>query len=361
MIATTTASTVDTARPAADSGWIVSPAFDLLVFLFSAAVTLVPWQLVDVHHVQPAVVLALVAITANGPHLVSTWTRVYLDGHERTRRPIPYYVVPALITAAVLAFILVDGDDTPWLRTGIFYWASWHFAAQCWGLLRIYQRKHGVAHTPLARVEKILLFSSTGWCVLHRLYTGPWELFGVPIWHPHPTAWLVNGVGAAVATLAIAYAARFVLEAIKGRRPDARRPLFIATTFFAFLVPFLVIHNGTAAFAAAAWWHAIQYLGIVWFYNRNRWQGGVDPQARLVSYVSNPRRWPLYFLMLLAFAGVAYGSILILSRVSEGTTWTFGTWSLLVWTSLTFSHYYLDGVIWKLRRDTQLTKALRAT
>src|SRR5207245_1278733 len=104
------------------------------------------------------------------------------------------------ISLGVLGFLLADGRDSPWLRTVLFYWASWHFASQCWGLLRIYQRKQGVADTPVAKLEKALLFGGTGWCVLHRLFTGPWSLFGVPIWHPSPPAWLVNGVGAAVLT-----------------------------------------------------------------------------------------------------------------------------------------------------------------
>src|SRR5690349_1900646 len=135
------------ARPATAPGWIVSSRFDLAVFLLSSLVTLVPWIAVDHFGVSAFYVLAAVAICSNGPHLASTWTRVYLDGRERFRRPFAYFAVPALLAAMVLAFILVDGRETAWLRTILFFWASWHFAAQCWGLLRIYQRKQGVVGT----------------------------------------------------------------------------------------------------------------------------------------------------------------------------------------------------------------------
>ena len=30
--------------------------------------------------------------------------------------------------------------------------------------------------------------------------------------------------------------------------------------------------------------------------------------------------------------------------------WNFATWGGVVWITLTLSHYWLDGVIWKLRR-----------
>ena len=113
-----------------------------------------------------------------------------------------------------------------------------------------------------------------------------------------------------------------------------------------------------AAFAAAAAWHAIQYLGIVWFHNRNRFRGGLERQALVVSWVSQPGRWPFYFLLLWALAAAAYASILGLARLADGTSWTFNTFSLLVWTSLTLAHYYLDGVIWKLRRDEALAARL---
>ena len=343
------------------SGWIVSPAFDLALFLLSSLVTLIPWLAVDRFRVHPFYVLAGVAIASNGPHLISTWTRVYFDGRERFARPLHYWLVPALISLAVLGFILVDGRDTVWLRTILFYWASWHFAAQCWGLLRIYQRKHGVHEQPVALLEKALLFTGAGWCVLHRIFTGPWNLFGVPIWHPSPPAWVVNGVGAAAATLALSYLFGRLADWIRhGVVPDLRRLLMIASTVGAFAVPFLLIKDGTAAFAAAAAWHGFQYLGIVYFYNRNRYRGGLDRSATVVSWLSQPRRGALYFAFLLAVAGVVYGGLAGLARLTRGTSWDEGTWGLFIWTSLTFSHYYLDGVIWKLRRDRTLTERLEA-
>jgi hypothetical protein len=343
------------------SRWIVSARFDLTIFIFSALVTLGPWIAVDHYGVQPFYILAAVAIFSNGPHLVSTWTRVYLDGRERFRRPFAYYAVPLLLSGMVLSFLLVDGLDSPWLRTILFYWASWHFAAQCWGLLKIYQRKQGVVGTTIGMVEKILLFGGTGWCVLHRIFTGPWSLFGVPIWHPYPPAWVVNGVGALVLTLAIAYLGFLVGGAVRARQfPEVRRALMIGSSVGAFAVPFLLIHDGTAAFAAAACWHGIQYLGIVWFFNRNRYADGVDEKARLVSWVSQKGRTPLYAMTLLAIAGLVYGGLLGAAKLTQGTSWTANTWGLFLWTSLTFSHYWLDGVIWKLRKDKTLTERLQA-
>jgi hypothetical protein len=275
---------------------------------------------------------------------VSTWTRVYLPRGERWRRPIQYYVVPGLLLAFVGACMWRQGTGSGVLRTTIFYWASWHFTAQNYGLLRLWQRKHGVVGSPIAGREKALVFLGAFYCVMHRLFTGPWELFYGPVYHLRPPAWLVNTIGVALAALAAVY-----LVELARSRPPARhrvRPLFIASTVVGFAVPFLLIKNGTAAFAAAACWHGIQYLGIVWCYNRRRYAGRSDPDARLLAWVSQPGRSAAYFALLGALALSVYGAVWLASRAALN----FPTWSLIAWTSLTLGHYYLDGVIWKFKQ-----------
>ena len=54
--------------------------------------------------------------------------------------------------------------------------------------MRIYQRKHGAAERTEARLEKALIFLPAFFCALHRLYTGPWTLFGIEVIHLRPTA-----------------------------------------------------------------------------------------------------------------------------------------------------------------------------
>lgn len=46
-------------------------------------------------------------------------------------------------------------------------------------------------------------------------------------------------------------------------------------------------------------------------------------------------------------AGAVYVLVFALSLV----TWSFFTWAGVIWVSLTLSHYWIDGVIWKLRRS----------
>jgi hypothetical protein len=333
------------AAPAAKP-WMVSPAFDLTFFIATSLAVLVPWIAVTRYQVQPVAVLTAVAIASNGPHLVSTWTRIYFDGNERWKRPVVYWVVPIAITIAVTVMTLRGGSSLHALRTILFYWAVWHFAQQNWGILRIYQRKAGEAELPIATLERVILWLGALWPMSIRLDVGPMRVFGSPVAHPEVTPALSNALAAALVVAALAYAAIRIRQIVRGQRIDIMRPLFLGASCLAFYVPFVLIKNGTAAFATAALWHGLQYVAIVWFFNRNRWKAGVDPKARVVSWISQPGRTWLYAAFLLAVAGVTYGLLVIGSKLALDME----TWSTFVWTSLTFSHYWVDGFIWKLRK-----------
>jgi hypothetical protein len=335
---------------------MVSPAFDLTFFVATALVVLIPWIAIEHLKVEGFLVVAAVAITANGPHLMSTWTRVYLDGNERWRRPFAYWVIPALIAGGVIFLLVWEGRHSRTLRTILLYWATWHFLAQNWGILRIYQRRAGDAMSWMAQYERVILYLGALWPLSIRLFKGPRWLFGAEIYYPPVEAWMCNALGALLAAASIGYVAIRAWQWTRGDRVHLVRPLFMLSSWFGFFVPFVLIRkNGSAAFAAAACWHGLQYLGIVWYYNRNRWKDGIDRKARLVSWVSQPRRAPFYFLTLLAIAGIVYGLLTLVSKLVLDPE----IWGSIVWMSLTFGHYWLDGVIWKLRKP-ELQKHLVA-
>lgn len=338
---------------AAPSLAIISPVKDFLFFFASAGVVLIAWFASSVAHVDGYTILAAVAVISNGPHLVSTWTRVYLDPREWRRQPVGTVVMPLLIFAAVL---LMNWKLEAWgpriLNSTILYWATWHFVAQNWGILRIYQRKSGEPETSTARkLERPLLVLIVLFCLSYRLYTGPRVLFGVEVLYPTLPRALVLGL---LAPLFFLLGSLLFIRVKERNAPWARaswlRLAFIGCSFLGFFVPFqLIKSDDTSAFAAAAAWHGLQYLGMVRHYNLNTWKGGVAPEAKLISWLSQPgwTRGFLYWALLMALAGSVYVGIFALSLISA---WSFYTWAGVIWVSLTLSHYWIDGVIWKLRR-----------
>ncbi|MFO0553365.1 MAG: hypothetical protein U0271_33585 [Polyangiaceae bacterium] len=360
-MAVTSALTQASPAPApALGGWVLSARFDLFFFVGSSLSVVLAWLASEVLAMPALYVIGAVAVLSNGPHLASTWTRVYLDARERRERPIHYFVAPLIVVGAVAALLFIDGASSALIRSVLFYWAFWHFVAQCWGLLRIYQRKAGDVGKPVAHLERAVLWAVALAPFIERLHSGPWALFGSEIYHPDVPRSLVLATWGLAGLLSFAY---MIVHIVRVARHELApgltgwiRPLFLGATALAFYVPFTRIKsNGATAFAAAACWHGLQYIGIVWFYNRNRYKSGLDARARLVSWVSQPGREIWYFVTLLAVVGVFYAGIVVAGQfVLEPAR--IGSF---VWLSLTFTHYYLDGVIWKLRRP-ELAKNLGA-
>ncbi len=354
----------DRPSSAAGSPFIVSPAFDAFFFFASVTTVLMAWVAASAFHVNSYLILATVAVVSNGPHLVSTWTRVYMDKREWRSRPVHALVVPLLIAAGIVALIATLGSrGNRILNTVLLYWAVWHFVAQNWGLLRIYQRRSGEDDASFAlRLERPMMFAFVAWCLLHRLQTGPRRLFGTELYYPKIPLPVVDLLLYASIVMALAW---LVLRLRERSAPWAKsawiRGAFIGCAGVGFYVPFLVITTGdTTAFAAAACWHGLQYIGIVRYYHRNAWRGGVHPDARVISWISQPGwgRRLLYVALLLALAGSGYVVIYGGSLLTEGTSWTIYRWGTVVWLTLTFSHYWLDGVIWKLSRDPRTAERL---
>ena len=345
------------------SPFIVSPGFDAFFFFASVLAVMAAYVASRFFHVDGFYILAAVAVVSNGPHLTSTWTRVYFDRREWRTRPLHIFLVPVLIASTVVGLTLYGPRGDKILTTTLLYWATWHFLAQNWGLLRLYQRRSSEPETRWAmRLERPVLYLTVGWCMLHRLETGPRNLFGVDVAYldlPWAAIDALGWVALAVATIYL------VLRIVDGRAPYAKsgwiRAGFLTCAFLGFAVPFLLItRDGTPAFAAAACWHGFQYLGITHFYHRNAWKGGLHPDAKLMSYLSQPGGWRLfgYVALLLLLAGAGYVVIFTGSLLTRGTSWSIEVWGGVVWLSLTFSHYYLDGVIWKLRRDKSVAQRL---
>jgi len=337
------------APPVARGGekpWMIAPGIDFVLFLGVTLLTLIPWLVSDVLGYPGWYVILGVAV-ANGPHLISTWTRVYLLPNERFKRPLRYWVIPGVAMAFAITADFQGGLLLRMVRSTIFYWATWHFVAQSWGVMRIYQRKHGAAERTEAKLEKALIFLPAFFCALHRLYTGPWELFGIEVIHVRPAPALVNSLGALIVAIAAVYLWIW-FQGARGRAAhEWLRPAYLIFNFLGFAMPFLVIRDGNAAFAAAALWHAVQYIAIVWLFNARRFKGGVEPGARLVSWVSQRGRALAYMGLIAACAAVVYtiafGASLFVHRPFDQVALTF-------WTGFTLGHYYLDGVIWKSRK-----------
>ena len=127
--------------------------------------------------------------------------------------------------------------------------------------------------------------------------------------------------------------------------------------FAIFAAGYVLIEDLTYGWLAINIWHNAQYILFVWMYNARRFGGGIDPEARFLSYISQPKRLWLYLLICVAITGVVYWAILgTLSAIFfAGLSAT-----IVLYQIVNFHHYVVDAIIWK-RRRSPVPKALSSS
>ena len=76
--------------------------------------------------------------------------------------------------------------------------------------------------------------------------------------------------------------------------------------------------------------------------NGKKLDAGAAPEARLLAHLSQPGNLPLYLAVCLGISTAVYLSIDL--AVASAAV------ALVVYQTINFHHYLVDGVIWKVRR-----------
>jgi hypothetical protein len=137
------------------------------------------------------------------------------------------------------------------------------------------------------------------------------------------------------------------VQAWRANRLAGAHTLYMLSHFAIFGVTYVLIENITYGWLSTNMWHNAQYILFVWMFNTRRFKDGIDPEARFLSYISQPQRLWLYLLTCVAITGVVYWAVL-------GTlnAWFFAGLSatIVLYQIVNFHHYVVDALIWKRRK-----------
>lgn len=334
-------------------GWIVSRRYDLLWFLAPPFVGLAlglaigatgfarsPFLLWSGEEVTFAGLAIGALIHA---HLVAVFARSHGNPEVRRRHRIAFFVVPPLLFAA----IVLTAWGTVLALVVATFWDVWHSGAQAFGFARIYDARAGNDPKTLRRLD----------FVMHQLlYAGPifagaalmdhvsvLEDFGdlegdVALWLARgPGVFEAHRAGLMVATLAAMFAVAIVYGAAvwRARRRGYRLPWqktacivgtgLCATVAWGF-------NSWGEAFFIMNFFHAVQYLALVW----------AKEGPRLAERMRLGGRPPLALAAFLAIV-FGYGAAVVVGD-PEWHVW----WALTMTVSLL--HFAYDAFIWSVRR-----------
>lgn len=273
-------------------------------------------------------------------HVIATYTRLAFDKVSFRQYKKLVLVLPFFIVAAVAVLAKLFGL---WLiGTIYFYWQWWHYTRQSWGISSAYW--HRSQHKT---VENPGLVSAVFWSlpifgILARSYQGPETFLGIPLWTldvPHFVLQIAGGFF----LLAMGYWLISRYQLLRENKLSMAHTSYMLSHFAIYYIAYIHINDVTIGWLVINIWHNAQYIAFVWMYNNRKYSAGIDPEAKLLSKMSQRKNIVLYFLVCMALTTAIYLAV-------QKSVFAFGfTYIALVvvYQSINFHHYIVDSMIWK--------------
>jgi hypothetical protein len=324
--------------------WLRNPQFDFTLIVVVAVWALAAGVAVVVEPAWFWPILFLDVWLLGYSHVVSTFTRLAFDRESFRQHRLLLIPLPLAVAGFTLAVALLFGE---WLVATVYLYAQWfHYTRQSYGISRMYLRKAGAVPASRDFVLDGVIYGLPLWGILSRSHQQPASFLSLPIYtFPIPSAVLY--VAGTVATLSVVLWIARELRLIGTRRPDAPHSAYVVSHIAIFSAGYLLIRDINAGWLVLNIWHNLQYVLIVWMFNTNRFQKGVDPQRRLLSTISQPQNVVLYAFVCWAIGTILYFNI---DQVLGLFSHSILPLSLLAYMTINFHHYVVDAIIWRRPR-----------
>jgi hypothetical protein len=334
-------------RPAGTS-WIISRRDDLIWFIGPAAISYLALGLmVAGFPITPIYLTWFLAV--DGPHVMGTVTRTYMDKRERKRLG---WLLWVIVPFSIIGPLIVWAGQSSLFYLFAVCWQHYHIAKQHVGFMMLWKAKNKERDPLDLKLDRWFMLSST---VL------PLAFFVVKtrLMDWRPVQWPLQCLGWSVAAAYGIFAAIYVARQVQKFRTG--RPLnFPKLMLLAVLVPLQWIAFLYAASFGAdgilragitlGLFHSFQYHRLMWFHNKNRYSG---PEAREQYGVAAffAKSFSNYIIIALA---LHFALNVLPSAYFPAVQWL----QAAIW-GLPFTHYMLDSKIWRVRGDKELAAALR--
>jgi len=324
--------------------WILNSWRDLILYVGTPLLIVPMFALAQARWSAQDIYIFVAAFGAMGHHLPGM-IRAYGDRALFERFRWRFIFAPIFLLAVTTAF-------TWWDLKGIvlvvFFWGVWHGMMQTYGFCRIYDAKLGSFAALTRRLDfatcaiwfaaAVLLSSNRMTDTLRAYYAS-----GAPYVPP----WLLQGTQQIILLVAIGvsvlFLANFARMWLVGKRPNPVKLALLVTSIGFWWYCNNGVTNILAGIALFEVFHDVQYLSLVWIYNRNR----VEKDRSIGGFMRFIFRRSgslvgLYIGLVFAYGSLGYlqeyTNVETIKRVLTGVVAASG-----------LLHFYYDGFIWKVR------------
>jgi hypothetical protein len=282
----------------------------------------------------------------NWPHFAATSYRIYHSKSNVEQYPMTALAFPWVILAGVLGCFAFPKILAPYFVKLVAIWSPYHFSGQTLGISLVYARRAGLKIEKAERFALSSFIYGTFIAQTIRTETGrqmfddsgiPYPSIGLPDWaNTAANAWMIL-----MGVLLVFLIARWCWRRKKLLPPIVLLP---AATQFVWFVP----GSNWQSFAEfVPFFHSMQYMLMAWSMQLKEKLDltHVKPSPRYVMTESG-RWWAINF-----FIGACLFFFIprLISRLF-GIGEAFSTGIIVGGVQL--HHFFIDGVIWKLKRKT---------
>src|SRR6266699_2188017 len=326
--------------------WILDSWRDLILYVGTPLLIIPLFTLAQARWSAQEIYLFVAAFGAMGHHLPGM-IRAYGDRALFERFRGRFIIAPIFLLAVCVGFYVSDIKTNPVVMI-VFLWGVWHGMMQTYGFGRIYDAKTG----SFAALTRRLDFATCGIWFAAGVILSPARMTdtlegfygcGLPFISPGGIHALQQTLLFAAVAVSILWLANYGRMWVAGTRQNpVKLALFITSVAF-----WWYCNNGVANILAGIAlfevFHDVQYLSLVWIYNRNR----VEKDSSIGGFMRFIFRRSGSLVGLYIGLVFAYGSLGIFKERVDVETIKRVLTGVVAASGLL--HFYYDGFIWKVR------------
>ena len=327
--------------------WILSSWRDLILYVATPLLLVPIFAIAQARWSAQDIYVFVAAFGAMGHHLPGM-IRAYGDRALYDRFRWRFIIAPIFLIGTCVSFYWWDLKG---IILVVFFWGIWHGMMQTYGFCRIYDAKMG----SFAALTRRLDFATCGiWFAAAVLLSSPRMTDTLGAYYasggPYISPSLLRGLQGVMLFAAIAISILFLINFarmwVQGKRPNPVKLALLVTSIGFWWYCNNGVANILAGIALFEVFHDVQYLSLVWIYNRNR----VEKDSSIGGFMRFVFRRSgslvgLYIGLVFAYGSLAYfNSRLEIDTIKRVLTGVVAASSLL--------HFYYDGFIWKVREKS---------
>ncbi|MFL9830062.1 hypothetical protein ABS764_04280 [Flavobacterium sp. ST-87] len=326
-----------------DSLFILLPSFLVvtIVFLFQQ-------QLQEIEDKYSFYTWLFLIVFIDVAHVYATLFKTYFVASEFQKRK------KLLIGLPVLCFLI--GIFLFSFGSGIFwsvlaYIAVFHFIRQQYGFMRLYARNES---KKWAWIDNLIIYNATIYPMLYWFLSAPrkfnWFVENEFIHFHEP--YLISILTWIYASILVFYIIRTIYLSLKTKYFNIPKNAIIVGTILSWYFGIVYFNNYLIFTLLNVVSHGIPYIALIYLNEIDK-----KPVSELnwLFYFKQFKGLLLFLIVLLfiAFSEEYLWEILVWNEQFSGTTKDFSNWYFLIVPLLTvpqFTHYLLDGFIWKSKK-----------